>query len=659
MQKNLSISAKVRLRILISLLLGTPVLGFSAEFQVKNADELQNALLSIGHDNEQNQIIFTDDMQLNHALPALRGKLTLDGQGHKINGRQQYRIFSIAEGQIHIKNLDIVDGKAQGQAGTHYHFGGGGGGAAGLGGGLFIRTGQVYLEHVHFIGNQAIGGAGGDYVPEEGDGSGGAGAAFYFAPTLEASLATASSLNTAKQKIPQTDSKTAMTAVTPDLFDHSPYQLANQTNVVITPEPEIKHIAQAGHTDMTTVIYRQGGIADNSGGIGYNGDFGSGGGGGGNGVIDGGFGGNGGFGGGGGGGGYGFGFAQTDYGSSLNQNDLLDHGDNRGERGFAAGFGGKGGFADDSGGGAGGGGAGLGGAIFIQNGELKLEKVKFSYNLASGGVSGAGAHKGSIGSGRAGALFICTKADDPSCNALVRVCEPPVYIKNIVTSTDPDWVGDLLPLDCTPPPEPEVQTTADLEQKMPTSIPIIPPNRKTFSWQGETVSAWALWLGGNLGERNIYDSGHLAPDAQVTVDNLPLDGSFIFSRLWYSKNNQDWYFRDYRYNLNANQWVEITAPSLLSDNQDNIVYGKQHTFHWQGSGIKQWRLSIGYRKGGADIYFSGNLKDKTQAVVTRLPANGRTVYIRLWFWHQQQRSWQLLDYQYTSAPALMDINPPT
>jgi len=240
MQKKLSINPKMRLRILISMLLGVPILGFSAEFSVKNADELEIALLQAGQNTEANQIIITDDIKLKHLLPALTGQLQLDGQGHKSNGRQLFRVFSIAEGKIQIKNLDIVDGKAQGQTGDPFHFGGGGGGAAGLGGGLYIQAGQVDLKQVNFIGNQAIGGVGGHYLEKESDGSGGNGAAFNFAPSLQTSLAHHSSLF--PDKVPISPSKTSLSAAKVS----SPYQLSNGNadHIVTTPEPEIKHIAQ-------------------------------------------------------------------------------------------------------------------------------------------------------------------------------------------------------------------------------------------------------------------------------------------------------------------------------------------------------------------------------------------------------------------------------
>ncbi len=717
-----------RLPVFISLAL-MPIISWAAEFKVSDAAELEAALIAAQANAEADTIVLDADIDLKDSLPALKGVLAIDGQGYQLKGKQEFRILTITGGEVKLKNLDIVDGKAQGANGGEYHYGGGSGGAAGMGGGIFIHNGKVHLKQVHFIGNQAIGGTGGSYTETDLNGKGADGAHF----DLLASINTAAETNTDEAVIERVDAPPAPDHLRPDFspeaIRESIRAKANKSDVATpvpqtekapaeaelkaeeTPEPSrarpdfsseaIKTMirAKADKTEVTapapaaenkqvtpkpvakadkpeptpTVtqviplerialkpVYHQGGEAAKSGGLGQSGDFGSGGGGGGSGTLDGGFGGMGGFGGGGGGGGYGFGFADTHYGTDLKQNTLLDHGDNRGEGGFAAGFGGLGGFADDSSGGAGGGGAGLGGAIFIQQGELKLEQVRFSDNVARGGQSGDGKHQGENGEGHAGALFICSKAKDARCNAMVRSCQPPVYTNNSATHGDADVLGELLPVDCTPPPPPPAPkpaVTADAIPKAAVSVPMIPINRKTFTWQGEKVAAWSLWLGGNIGERNIHDSGSLAPEAKVTVDNLPVDGSFMFARLWYSKNNQHWYYRDYRYNLRVNQWVEITAPSLLSNNPDNIIYGKHHTFHWQGSGIEQWRLSIGNRKGAADIHHSANLNHETEVSVDNLPADGRTIYIRLWFWHKQHRSWQLLDYQYSSEPALMQIVP--
>jgi autotransporter-associated beta strand protein len=86
--------------------------------------------------------------------------LTIDGQGHTLNGAGAYRGFFAYAGSLTINNLAIDNALARGGNGADGFMGGGGG--AGLGGGLFVGTGaQVTLSGVTFSGDQADGGNGG------------------------------------------------------------------------------------------------------------------------------------------------------------------------------------------------------------------------------------------------------------------------------------------------------------------------------------------------------------------------------------------------------------------------------------------------------------------------------------------------------------------
>ncbi|BAP56088.1 hypothetical protein THII_1791 [Thioploca ingrica] len=140
-----------------------------------------------------------------------------------------------------------------------------------------------------------------------------------------------------------------------------------------------------------------GGIGGGPGMPGTPGGFGSGGGGGGGASNMGGAGGPGGFGGGGGGGG-----GQT-------------QGNDGGLGGPSSFGGGKGGQAKLSDAAGGGGGAGLGGAIFVKQGQLTLEgKILFENNSTLGGNGGKGARAalleddGQSGQGKGGAFFLNT-----------------------------------------------------------------------------------------------------------------------------------------------------------------------------------------------------------------------------------------------------------
>jgi hypothetical protein len=91
--------------------------------------------------------------------------LTIDGDGHTLDGGSAHRGLFAYDGTVTIEDLTIAHALAVGGAG-----GSGGGGGAGLGGGLFIAGADVTLSGVTFLDDTARGGAGG-----AGMGSGGGG----------------------------------------------------------------------------------------------------------------------------------------------------------------------------------------------------------------------------------------------------------------------------------------------------------------------------------------------------------------------------------------------------------------------------------------------------------------------------------------------------
>ena len=269
-----------------------------------------------------------------------------------ISGQKNNRLFFVDTGNVTLRNLHLIDGNAKGGDG-----GRGAGGAAGMGGALFIKSGNIILENVYLVNNKAIGGNGGPKFACGGGGGGGFG----------------------------NDSGESGTGF------------------------NLNYGCNGG--DGGGPYGGIGGYGDEIGGIrGTDGGFGSGGGGGGGGRTSSKAGGNGGFGGGGGSAGF--------------TTDFVEFNADGGNGGF--GGGGAVGRAPGQGGMFGGtptqreydwglfyedgaGGAGLGGAIFIKNGNLSLKQVSFKTNQATGGKSPLD-NEVSHGKGKGGALFIMDEA---------------------------------------------------------------------------------------------------------------------------------------------------------------------------------------------------------------------------------------------------------
>src|SRR5262249_25245752 len=124
----------------------------------------------------------TGTIRLTSGELVIDKNLTIQGPGAyllTISGNNASRGFFINPGApgatvgppataltVAISNLTITEGKAKGgNGGTSFNGFPSGGGAAGMGGAVFINNGDVTIEGVVLISNQAIGGDGGAIVP--------------------------------------------------------------------------------------------------------------------------------------------------------------------------------------------------------------------------------------------------------------------------------------------------------------------------------------------------------------------------------------------------------------------------------------------------------------------------------------------------------------
>ena len=86
-------------------------------------------------------IMFTEDIMLSEALPAIRGTITIEGNGYTIDGEFRHRIFDVNGGRLTVNNLTLKRGLAEN------------------GGAMRLRNGaQVTLNNAHFATNRATNG---------------------------------------------------------------------------------------------------------------------------------------------------------------------------------------------------------------------------------------------------------------------------------------------------------------------------------------------------------------------------------------------------------------------------------------------------------------------------------------------------------------------
>jgi hypothetical protein len=184
--------------------------------------------------------------------------------------------------------------------------------------------------------------------------------------------------------------------------------------------------------------------------------------------------------------------------------------------------------------------------------------------------------------------------------------------------------------------------TAMLTSPAPGSV--LGTTNVSFSWTpGTAVTQYDLYLGTTgVGTSNLYNSGHITATS-VTVPSLPTSGVTVYARLW-SLISGTWQSADYTYTE-----AGMPVPAALTTPAPGSVLGTTNvSFSWTpGTAVTQYDLFLGTTGvGTSNLHNSGYIK-ATSVTVPSLPANGVTVYARLWSFING--AWQSVDYTYTEA----------
>ena len=166
----------------------------------------------------------------------------------------------------------------------------------------------------------------------------------------------------------------------------------------------------------------------------------------------------------------------------------------------------------------------------------------------------------------------------------------------------------------------------------------------TFAWTGGTgVVRYWLYVGLSAG---AFDFANLDMGTGLTavVNHLPIDGRTIYVRL-FSHIDGAWQYNDYTVKaatLATSQKAELTSPAPGSTLTNSTV-----TFTWTGgTDVTRYWLDIGSSLFGYDLW-SGDMGTSLSAVVSGLPTDGRTLYVRL---HSNiYGNWEHNDYTLTAV----------
>ncbi len=171
----------------------------------------------------------------------------------------------------------------------------------------------------------------------------------------------------------------------------------------------------------------------------------------------------------------------------------------------------------------------------------------------------------------------------------------------------------------------------------------------TFAWDaGTSVTQYRLWVGTTSGGTDIYNQS-TGTTQSATVTGIPTDASSVYVRLS-SYFDGAWYYNEYTYvaSGSAVDKAEMTTPA--SDGA--TLSGASFTFAWDaGTSVTQYRLWVGTTSGGSDIY-NQSTGTTQSAAVTGLPADGSSVYVRLYSYIDS--TWYYNNYTYVAATVADD-----
>jgi hypothetical protein len=166
----------------------------------------------------------------------------------------------------------------------------------------------------------------------------------------------------------------------------------------------------------------------------------------------------------------------------------------------------------------------------------------------------------------------------------------------------------------------------------------------TFRWSpGRGVSQYYLAIGKQLGGNDLANLDQGTAQS-ATVSGLPGDGSRIYVRLQ-SRIGQEWQSSDYVYTLPSGP--ETGKAEMVSPPGMVALCSTSATFQWSaGRNVSQYFMAIGSGPAGNDL-FNIDLGTSLSRTIDGLPADGRTLYVRLF--SLIGSTWFFNDYLYAAA----------
>jgi hypothetical protein len=189
------------------------------------------------------------------------------------------------------------------------------------------------------------------------------------------------------------------------------------------------------------------------------------------------------------------------------------------------------------------------------------------------------------------------------------------------------------------------QTNVPAQMTTPAPGSTLAATTVQFQWNGGSgVTQYYLTIGTTgVGANNVYTRTQ-GTNLNATVTGLPANGSTVYVRLW-SLIGSNWLFNDYTYAATGSS--NTTLAQLTTPVPGSTLAATTVQFQWTGgSGVSQYWLTLGTTGVGGNNIYTQDQGTRLSASVMGLPANGSTVYVRLW--SMINGTWQCRDYTYAA-----------
>ena len=172
----------------------------------------------------------------------------------------------------------------------------------------------------------------------------------------------------------------------------------------------------------------------------------------------------------------------------------------------------------------------------------------------------------------------------------------------------------------------------------------------TFNWSPGSGTQYHLYVGSNgVGSSNLFSQNTGSATSRI-ITGLPSNGIALNVRLW-SLIAGAWQFNDYTYTA-----ATAGLKAVMQNPTPGTTFpGSAVQFSWSAAtGASQYHIYAGSLGVGSNNLFSLNTGTARTQLVTGLPTNGSTIYVRLW--SLLQSVWQFNDYAYTAqADSLLAV----